>query len=307
MSNENITQDAILDKALGMIDEKGVLLAYDYLLENKSRINKASSQYYNYLYCIAALCNKKEEALAFLEEAIIQNEYWYRTEVFEDEDLDLIRNEPRYKHCFKISEERFIIAQSHSKSIITWKQKSSDNIIYALHGNQQSIENSKDKWEYLNGEEYQVEYIQSSEVDSYGIYRWENESSGVSELIAAINTIPWKDYNRQILCGFSSGCNVILNTLLKYEFACSAVILQSPWIPTIKGNLQSIVDKIEQRNIKVLLICGKDDEDCYPLSMKLVKSFENRNIEFTKVFIDGLKHEFSNDYKSIVSNFLKSL
>lgn len=289
------------------MDEQGISEAYSYLINKKSVIQTVSSQYYNFLYCLAAMDNKNDEALAWLEEAIIDKELWYRSEVFEGEDLDGIRDLERFKKCFEISERKYKIALEQTKTLFTWKEKERNKLVVALHGNQQNLNDSKEKWDFLRKKEYQVEYIQSSEIDSIHIFRWENEGTGPKQLTDAVKQTPWNDYDKKILCGFSSGCNVILRSILHYDLNCSTIILQSPWIPMIENELEDVVQKLEELKINVFVICGKKDDDCFSLSQTFYERATERNVRINKLWIDDLDHDFSDNHESIVLNYLKGL
>ena len=119
----------LLNKTLCLINDEDTSNAYDFLINNKDNLDSISSQVYNFLYCLAATSNKKEESLGWLEEAIIIEGLWYRLEVFEDEDLDTIRMDKRFEVCYKKSEERYLEALKGTRSICTWDEKKNDRLI----------------------------------------------------------------------------------------------------------------------------------------------------------------------------------
>ena len=57
---------------------------------------------------------------------------------------------------------------------------------------------------------------------------------------------------------------------------------------------------LSDNNMKVLIICGEDDEDCYPLAEKFATNAKSKNIDINAVFIKGLKHEFPNNLENII-------
>lgn len=299
-----MNENKILNMALEYIDKSDVERAFSFLLEGKKELKEVSGQYYNFLYCLAALTNNNDDALNFLEEAILEKELWYRTEVFEDDDLNSIREDERFINCFKISEKRFKLAKENARTVNTWKKRVSNKLAIGLHGNQQNINDSKEYWDFLCGEGYQVEYIQSSEIDSCGIFRWEDEGSGPKQLANELKRIMWDEYDKTVFCGFSSGCNTILRCILSEGVECTSIIMQSPWIPMIDTMLDEITDRIEELNINILIICGTEDKDCMPNSKRLYESLKKRKLSVVGEWIEEMNHDFPLDFDIIVRNYL---
>lgn len=299
-----MNESIILDEVLDILDSEGEEAAYAHLLNQYMPSKNYSSQYYNYLYCIAALCNKKEEAIHWLEEAIETKGYWYRPVVFEDEDLYGIRNTEAFKNCEKISNKRYKLALKEAKTLCSWKMKSSDKIALVLHGNQQNMSDSLNDWAFLTNDGYQVEGIQSVELDSYNLYRWEDDGNGAIQLAKALLSLPWRDYDETILCGFSAGCNTILRAIVDEDVKCSRIILQSPWIPMIEQSLTKVIQHIKQKNIKVHILCGVEDEDCYQVSQRLYKALDTSGIGVDVDFIEKLGHAFPINVERLVTTKL---
>jgi hypothetical protein len=296
-------EDQILDETLGLIDENGTENAYNYLLTKLDLLENRSSQVYNFLYCLAATSGKREEALNWLEEAILNNGIWYRPEVFEDEDLDSIREDERFIHCEVISKQRYEKEIEVSKTSFTLEEVDKDNLLIVLHGNQQNNIISKAYWSNLVLEQYQVEYLQSEEIDSYQLYRWEEDGTGPNQIEETVKTIE-NNYETIVLAGFSAGCNAILRAILEKNIVCHKVILNSPWIPIIEEESDRIIRKLKTRNIEVLVICGKDDSDCYPQCLKFDEVAQNNKYDYIRVYESEVGHEYSKDLIKIVSRFL---
>ena len=100
-----LQEEKLLDRAVEILGESDALEAYKYLLTEKEKIKCPSSQLYNYLYCLGAVAGMKEEAIAWLKEAIEEKGFWYRPEVFNDSDLESLRSEAIFQKCRKLSEE----------------------------------------------------------------------------------------------------------------------------------------------------------------------------------------------------------
>lgn len=300
-----MNENKLLNTTLEILDKQGAELAYNYLLQNQNSVIVSNkSQIYNFLYCLAAVIGKKEEALSWLEKAIIVNKYWYRPEVFDDSDLDILIGEERFERCKSISKERYLTAKKTAKTICTWTNKSSNNILLALHGNQQNIQMSEAYWEFMKKNGYQVEYIQSCELDSYELYRWEDNGNGDCQLKNVCSEINWNNYDTRILAGFSSGCNVILKTILENKVSCDYIFLQSPWITIINEELDIILETLKKKEIKILMICGDCDEDCTPLAQRFYEKAIEKKININTIWIKCLSHDFPDDFQDIVNEYI---
>lgn len=300
-----MNENYVLDTTLNLLDNQGISQAYDYLLNQKADFSSLSSQYYNFLYCLAAVNGNEDEALGYLEEAIVKEGMWYRPEVFEDSDLDSIRETDRYKNCVKLSNQRYEKVLDAVETALTWKEKTKDKLVLALHGNQQNLSHSQEMWSFLAEASYQVEYLQSKELDSYQLYRWNDEGNGGQQLSQAINSLPYKDYTETVLCGFSAGCNTILKGITENQVTCSKIVLQSPWIPIIEEKMDEIIKQLSNHSIEVLILCGENDKDCYPLSQRLYESLGAHKINVKAVFVEDLAHDVFEGYEDVVLEFLK--
>ena len=300
-------EDKVLNDTLEVLEEEGVKSAYDYVSGHMKDIPNPSGQYYNFLYCLAALDGKSEEAMGYLEEAIVQRGYWYRPEVFDDGDLDSLRDIPRFQELEKISKRRYEKALETSETKISWEKRTKDNILLVLHGNQQNMSHSREEWSVLSDKNLQVEYMQSEEIDSFEIFRWEDEGNGPLQLKSCLEKIQWDEYGQSILGGFSAGCNVILRAILEEDIDCSAIVLQSPWMPMVESSLPQLVEILMGKNIKVMIICGAKDHDCLEPSKTLASALINNGVVVKSIWVNELGHEFPDDFKEIVGDFLEDI
>gem|GEM_PF-233375 len=258
-------EEIILDKALEIYSNSGLKEAYDFLVNHFGTTDKPSSQYYNFLYCLAATTGQKNESLSWLHQAIVDNGFWYRPEIFEDTDLDSIRDEPVFEKLKELSDSRYKNAMYQSETVCTFKKVEKKKLALVLHGNQQNISSDGGYWYYLELDGYQVVYVQSKTIDSVGLYRWEeNESTQLNEVLASL---PLGAYEEIALCGFSAGCNEILRTMINCQFKPTRVIFVAPWLPIFDKDENKVQEALEE--VEIAITCGDLDEDCLPLSQKL--------------------------------------
>lgn len=300
-----INENQLLNTTLEIYENEGMENAYEYIKGNYNDLKIISSQVYNFLYCLASTCGKVEEALEWMEEAIVDKGLWYRPEVFEDEDLDSLRLLDRFKEYKDISDKKYRKALNAVKTECTWSNKASDNLLLVLHGNQQNNDISKEYWSDVEDNDWQIEYLQSSEIDSFNLFRWNDEGNGPKQVEEVIERIDWNKYGKRALAGFSAGCNTILRLLEKKEIDLDKIILISPWIPSLNEDKEDkVFEQLKNLDIEVLLICGEKDEDCLPLCDKFIKKANKYNVNITNHIIDGLNHDYPENFDKIINNFL---
>ncbi len=299
-----LTEIKLLDKTLALIDDNGTVKAYQYLVSNLDRGEEWSSQVYNFLYCLAATSGKLDEAISWLKEAIMDKGLWYRPEVFEDDDLDAIRNHSDFASCVAISNSRYREALQSAMTKFSWKEKVKHNLLVVLHGNQQNNDISKMFWSGFNSQSFQIEYLQSSEIDSFQLYRWSDDGDGHVQLSDALGKVEGEGYNKIVLAGFSAGCNTILRAIHLGNVKCNMVILFSPWMPVVESICDELIVGLKDKQIEVVLFCGELDEDCMPQC----RLFEDRatvlDFKYKRNYMKDMSHDYPKNLIAIVNEYL---
>lgn len=300
-----MTETKLLDATFDLIDDNGTSKAYAYLVSKLDREDEWSSQVYNYLYCLAATSGNHEEAIHWLKEAIKDKGIWYRPEVFEDNDLDMIRNHSDFKACVEISNSRYEDELKRTKTKFTWNEKTEDNLLVILHGNQQNNEISRSFWSELILPNYQSEYLQSSEIDSYQLYRWNDDGTGPTQLKGALSKVEGVQYSSTVLSGFSAGCNTILRGITSDGVQCNRIILFSPWMPIVESMCDAVIMALKAKGIQMVLICGVLDEDCMPQCRLFEERAKVLGYEYIQNYIEGMSHEYPTDLVERVRQYIE--
>ena len=140
-------ENDILETALS-IAEKGYPEAYQFLLNAyEESTSSFGPQTFYFLACLAGGANMPDLALAWLRKAIQENNWWYRPEVLEDDDLAALKSDAEFLLLKAISDDRYAAALSKAKAIFSWKKKRADNLFLAIHGNAQNGDIARADWE----------------------------------------------------------------------------------------------------------------------------------------------------------------
>ncbi|MBE6992211.1 MAG: hypothetical protein E7430_06510 [Ruminococcaceae bacterium] len=283
-----MTQSEVLNTALQYLLDKGAEEAYSYLKSNFGRCDEPySSQIYSLRCCLAVQSGNADEALCIMNEAVIEKELWFRPEFFDDEVLAPVWKSEIYKQCRHKSDRLYTEARQKAKTFCTWDRVRANRIMVALHGNGQSVSDSKAVWQFAEELGWQTEYIQSKEPDSVGKFRWEDNSSAPYQIEAICGNIGWHDYDERALAGYGSGCNVILRTLNGGMLECEKIILVSPYIPMLDTQADSLYRSLVSSGSELMVICCKGDSVSGSYASRLVKGAMEKGIPVKFIEAEG--------------------
>ena len=286
-SNEN----DILETTLS-IAEKGYPEAYQFLLNAyKESPSSFGPQTFYFLACLA---DGPGAALAWLRKAIQENNWWYRPEVLEDEDLAALQKDGAFLSLKAISDGRYGAAVSKATAIFSWKKKRADNLFLAIHGNTQNGDVAQADWEPIVGTRglWQLETVQSAEPDGYGTYRWSYDSTSYLPVAASTESIQNEGYHKIACGGFSAGCDMLLRAVTFSPARCDLLILQSPWIPVLRDQAEAVVRAISLKNMELRIFCGAEDEDCLPMAKQLYAVTKQAGCNVTLTVQENTRHQF---------------
>ena len=83
---------------------------------------------------------------------------------------------------------------------------------------------------------------------------------------------------------------MLLRSVCFSPAVCDMLILQSPWIPVLQEYGHDLVQTLREKNIKIRIFCGSDDEDCMPMAKRLytVTKQAGIDVEFSVIAVDFL-------------------
>lgn len=288
-------ENDILETTLS-ITEKGYPEAYLFLrnaYEESPRSYGPQTLYF--LACLAGGANMPEEALAWLQKAIRDNNWWYRPEVLEDDDLAALKDNAAFLSLKAISDDRYADAVSGSEAVFSWERKTADNLFLAIHGNTQNAKTARADWEPIVGgnNRWQLETVQSAEPDGYGTWRWSYDMSSYLPVAHSMEQVQNKGYHKIACGGFSAGCDMLLRAIILSPVRCDLLVLQSPWIPVLQDHEEELVHAILQKKIALRIFCGSLDEDCLPMARRLFAAAQQAGCDVTLTVQENTRHQFS--------------
>lgn len=190
-----------------------------------------------------------EAALGWLRKAIEDHGWWYRPEVLVDDDLAALENDPAFHALKAVSDARYEEAVSRTEAVLSWKAKTADDLLLAVHGNTQNGETARGDWTpVLAGDDrWQLETIQSAEPDGFGTYRWSYDMTSYLPVADAMEKLQGAGYQKFVCGGFSAGCDMLLRAVTFTAARCDMLLLQSPWIPLLEEQAEALIRVIGEK------------------------------------------------------------
>lgn len=287
-------ENDLLEETLS-IAENGYVAAYQFLLEEYEHHAEAyGPQTLYFLACLAGGAGMPDKALEWLTTAVLDQGWWYRPEVLEDDDLASLKGNAAFASLKSVSDHRYAEAVSSAKAVFTWKRKHADKLFLAVHGNTQNGQIARGDWEPIvrDRAQWQLETIQSAEPDGYGTYRWSYDMASYGPVAEALEKVRNEGYQQIVCGGFSAGCDMLLRAVAYTPAHCDMLILQSPWIPMLQDHAEDLARAVRQKNIELKILCGACDEDCLPMAKQLYEVANTAGIHAELLIQEGSRHQF---------------
>lgn len=205
-----MTYTQLLNTALELLDEQGPQQAFDFMQQQSPNVEYANpAQLYNFSYCLAAMCDRTDEAMGLLKEAVYTHGYWYDyTYLMEDEDLEPLRSMPEFETIANLCRQRQQAAQQAAQPVLCCEETQPNKpVVLVLHGDQQNAAITLPYWQPVKQMGYALAAAQSTELQVSDGYLWDDEEQAAEQLASH-----WKNLQEQgvqvennILGGFSSG------------------------------------------------------------------------------------------------------
>ena len=262
-----MTYTQLLNTALELLDEQGPQQAFDFMQQQSPNVEYANpAQLYNFSYCLAAMCDRTDEAMGLLKEAVYTHGYWYDyTYLMEDEDLEPLRSMPEFETIANLCRQRQQAAQQAAQPVLCCEETQPNKpVVLVLHGDQQNAAITLPYWQPVKQMGYALAAAQSTELQVSDGYLWDDEEQAAEQLASH-----WKNLQEQgvqvensVLGGFSSGGRAALYAVLSGAVAPKGLILVAPWLPELEEWTEDL-SALKAAGTSVYICCGDPDEDCF--------------------------------------------
>lgn len=303
-----MTYTQILNETLAVYRESGAEAAFDFVEREAAFLEGDYPQIDNFRYALAAASGKKQEAMAIMREAIEKKGYWYSYEYLEaDDDLDLLRKEPEFITWLQICKEREEEARANqeSKILLLGNEGEAKPLFLVLHGDQENLEIAKPYWESVVDQGFLLALQQSSQVEFSHGYNWNDVNQGVAEVGTYVEALGQEGLIGKPVWigGFSAGCNVALRAMLDDAIDADHFVFMAPWLPDLDEWKPELV-KLKEKEMIGHILVGDQDFDCQEGAEMLAAELDELGVEYTFELIEGLSHDYPDDFSGKVQSWL---
>lgn len=268
------------------------------------RIVPPDPELYETRFRLAAICGKTQLALRLMREAIFEKDIWFLPETFQIGSMEALAGNEDFEACRTRSQELLKAARDSSHTLCSWSRMTGSRIMLALHGERQTMADAEEHWAFVRGLDWQVECVQSRELQAPGKFRWEPDGSGPYQLESVCSNIGWYDYEERALAGFGTGCNTILRAIASGILECELVVLHAPLLTVLDTAADSLYKNLMSAGTRLVLTCGTADGEALECAQSLDQGCKDRGIELDYVELEGLGHQFPENFTDIVAKFI---
>ncbi|WP_322924658.1 hypothetical protein [Paenibacillus campi] len=187
------TYTGLMHRVMDMYAEHGSAAAYHFICEHLEEGQANPAQMYNLRYSLLAACGRKDEALALLKEAVLEQGYWYNADdLSADDDLAVLQAEPDMQHVLELCRlrEAEALAESTGQLHIVLPETGAAPAAYrtllVLHGELENNEAVEPIWHTALNSNYKLALLQSSQIQFSGAYDWSDLEQSNYELEQAL-------------------------------------------------------------------------------------------------------------------------
>ncbi len=304
-----MTYTQILNETLAVYRQSGAEAAFEFVEREAKSLAGDYPQIDNFRYALAAAAGKKQEAMNIMREAIEGKGYWYSYEYLEaDEDLDLLRKEPEFEKWLQLCKEREeeAIANQESKILLLGNEGEPKPLLLVLHGDQENLEIAKPYWEGAVEQGYLVALQQSSQVEFSHGYNWSDICQGVAEVGTYAEALNAEGLagSPVWIGGFSAGCNVALRAMLDGAIEADHFVFMAPWLPDLE-DWKADLAKLKEKGIRGHILVGDQDCDCQEGAEALASLLTDLDLDVTFELIEGLSHDYPDDFAERLADWLE--
>ena len=247
--------------------------------------------------CFLSLTGRVDDTLSVFREGLDAGLWWHK-ELFNDPDLNAVRDLPEFQRLMAVSQEKYEERQGTIErdfAILLPELPSSHKypLLITLHGRNGNKESDLVQWELARQRGWLVLLAQSTQPVFQGAYHWDNPTRGLEDLLFYYEQVSQNyeiDQQRMIIAGFSQGSGMAIYTALKGNLPVRGFIGIGTWW----ADANELVG--ENKNVRGYFITGEKDHTL-DRAREIQGVLRTNHVPFGEEVHAELGHEFPPDFE----------
>lgn len=304
---EQMTFQGLIDELFRLYPQGKYAEALESIEQQADRFPDQSARITFWRMCLLSLCGRVDDTISVFHQGLDAG-LWWRNDVFNDPDLNAVRDLPEFQRLMaesqkKYEEARTQIERDHAVLVPDEPPFGKYPLLIVLHGRNGNKDSNFAEWETARQKGWLVLSPQSTQPLFPGSYCWDDPAQGIADLLFYQDQISQKyriDFQRMIIAGFSQGSGMAIYIALKRNLPVRGFIGIGTWWADPNEFT------FENRDIRGYFITGEKDHTL-DRAREIQDTLRRNNVPFTEEVHADLGHEFSTDFGTSFDKAIKFL
>jgi predicted esterase len=233
---EQITFQEVTEQLVELYNQGKFAEADQMIHRHAERFPEQAARMTYWRMCLLSLDGRADETLSVFREGLASG-LWWRSDVFNDNDLDAVRDLPEFQRLVveshkQYEEARTNIEREHVTLVPDGPTPAPYPLVIFLHGRNGHKESNRAEWEIARQKGWLVLLAQSTQPLFPGSYCWDDPARGMDDLHyyhAQVSRDYPVDPRRVVMAGFSQGSGMAIHAALSGEFDARGFIGIASW------------------------------------------------------------------------------
>ncbi|HJS17897.1 MAG TPA: dienelactone hydrolase family protein [Anaerolineales bacterium] len=297
---EQMTFRELTDKLTALYTRSKYAEALELVEQNAPQFPEQSARTTFWRMCLLSLCGRADDTISVFRKGLDVG-LWWRNDVFNDTDLNAVRDLPEFRLLMtesqeKYEEERLHIERDHAVLLPERPSSNGYPLVIALHGRNGNKDTNLAEWEIARRNGWLVLLTQSTQPLFPASYCWDDSAQGIADLLFYYEQVSRNysvDPRRVILAGFSQGSGMAIQAALSGKLSVHGFIGIASWWADPK---ELAPQTEEVKRIRGYFIAGEKDHT-FERAREIRKALQENQITVAEELHPELAHEFPHDFE----------
>lgn len=249
--------------------------------------------------CLLSLGGRADDTLSVFRQGLTEG-LWWRNDVFNDGDLDSVRDLPEFQRLVAESQKQYEEARAHIERDYTILVPDGPApgpypLVIFLHGRNGYRESNRAEWETARQKGWLVLLAQSTQPLFPGSYCWDDPVQAMDDLRFYHDQVSQEyslDPQRLVIAGFSQGSGMAIYAALSGKFNARGFIGIASWW----SEPPSLVPQTEKaKQVRGYFVTGEKDHT-FDTAREIWNVMQENQISVAEELHPDLAHVFPPDF-----------